>query len=100
MHIDDDEVLLATSDDEEPGLRGASGAVTSDPGDVSGEGGAGGEGHAASSTTDMVMADEDILGAADVMRGGATGQSPGRELFGGDGPSWKPNWPTESVGTS
>ncbi|GIL84664.1 hypothetical protein Vretimale_14566 [Volvox reticuliferus] len=98
VQIDDDEVLLATSDDDEPGLRGGGSGATSEP--MSGDGDAG-DAHPASSSTDMVMADEEGLTSADIMRStGAAQAVPGGDIFGGDAAAWKPNWPTESVSTS
>ncbi|PNW74442.1 hypothetical protein CHLRE_12g484150v5 [Chlamydomonas reinhardtii] len=94
---DDDEVLLATSDDEEPGRGGAGSSPAGGAGASSGAGavaagssgteaaageagaaaGGGGGGMGLSSSTDMVIGEEEG-GAADGM--------------GGSAEVWKPNW--------
>jgi hypothetical protein len=89
VHIDDDEVLLATSDEDEPRV------VVADAGELAEEGGSGG-GAQAVAAGDTVMGDED--GATDSMPD-ANQQAAAGEL-GDAGAGWKPNWPTEGVGST
>ncbi len=98
MHIDDDEVLLATSDDEEPGLRGGAAGEGAEAGDSGGGGGA----VQAPAAVDTVMGDEEATGepmpdAAAQLPDVATDFA----AAGGDAAgTWKPNWPTEGIGST
>ncbi|PNH08035.1 Serine/threonine-protein phosphatase 6 regulatory subunit 3-A [Tetrabaena socialis] len=99
VNIDDDEVLLATSDDDEPGLRNGSGGGATEATDDPGTQATDPASAAGTSSTDMVMEDEEAAGDGMGPVPAAPAVAGAGEAFGTEGGGWKPNWP-ESVGTS